>query len=182
MSIWKLLGFASEPADDGRGGDTESVRRIADSLNRLDGEWARYLAMFAYILSRVAHVDMDVSEDETRVMEHIIREHGNLSADQAAMVVQIARTQSLVFAGTDDFIVTREFDRLATHEQKLALLDCLFAVSSSDRTILTIEDNEIRRIARELRIEHADFVRARAAYRDHLAVLQDPSRTPNRDA
>jgi uncharacterized tellurite resistance protein B-like protein len=179
MSLWKLLGLSSEPADDGRRSDTESVRRIAESLNRLDGDRARYVAMFAYILSRVAHVDMEVSEDETRAMERIIREHGHLPDDQAVMVVQLARTQSLVFAGTDDFIVTREFDRLASHEQKLALLDCLFAVSASDRTILTVEDNEIRRIARELRIEHADFVNVRAAYRDHLAVLQAPSRTPS---
>ena len=63
---------------------------------------------------------------------------------------------------------------MATHEQKLALLDCLFAVSAADVSISTIEDNVIRQIAAELRLEHKDFISVRSRYRDHLAVLQDP--------
>lgn len=175
MSIWKLLGFAEEPKSSGSETETEAVRRIADSLNRLDTDQARYLATFAYILSRVAHVDLEVTDEETHQMERIIMDHGQLAEDQAIMVVQLARTQSLVFSGTDDFIVTREFDRIASPEQKRALLHCLFAVSSADQTILTIEDNEIRRIARELRIEHGEFIEVRSAFRDKLAVLQKGS-------
>jgi uncharacterized tellurite resistance protein B-like protein len=61
---------------------------------------------------------------------------------------------------------------LASRAQKLALLSCLFAVSSSDRSISTIEDNEIRKISRELRLDHSDFITARAAYKEHLEVLK----------
>ena len=66
---------------------------------------------------------------------------------------------------------------MATHEQKLALLDCLFAVSAADTSISTIEDNVIRQIATELRLEHKDFISVRSRYRDHLAVLQDPRKS-----
>lgn len=173
MSLWKRLGLVTDETPSS-GSDTEAVRRIADALNRLEPEHARHLAIFAYVLSRVAHVDLDVSEPETAAMERIIMEEGRLPEEQALMVVQMARTQSLVFSGTDDFLVTREFDRIATHEQKLSLLNCLFAVSASDASIATVEDNEIRRIAREIRIEHADFVAVRARYRDKLAVLHPP--------
>ena len=38
-----------------RDGDSESVRRIATQLERLEPEAARYLAAFAYVLARVAH-------------------------------------------------------------------------------------------------------------------------------
>ncbi len=172
VSIWKLLGIA-EDSQPSSASETQAVRHIAASLNRLEPDRARYLATFAYILSRVANVDLDVSDEETREMERIIMEHGQLPEEQAVMVVQMARTQSLVFSGTDDFLVTREFDRIATRDDKLALLHCLFSVSSADQTVLTIEDNEIRRITLELRIEHADFIKARSAFRDRLAVLQD---------
>ena len=68
--------------------------------------------------------------------------------------------------------MTREFGKLATREQKLAVLDCLFAVSSSDESIRTVEDNEIRRIASELKLEHADFIKVRSGHSRHLHVIK----------
>jgi len=162
--ILKLLGLeptGPEPSDD-------SIRRIADELDRLHPERARYIAAFAYILSRVARADQEISQAETAVMEQIVMDKGGLPRDQAIIVVQMAKTQHLVLGGTEDYTVTREFERRATHEQKLALIDCLFAVSASDDSILTVEDNEIVRVAHELKIEHADVVRLRSKYRDKL--------------
>jgi uncharacterized tellurite resistance protein B-like protein len=68
--------------------------------------------------------------------------------------------------------VTRKFDAIATHADKLALIDALFAVSSVDASIVTIEDNEIRRIANELKIEHAEYIAVRAKHLKNLAVLK----------
>ncbi|RPJ62437.1 MAG: TerB family tellurite resistance protein [Acidobacteria bacterium] len=171
MSILKFLGLKSEEsvAD---GPETQAVRKIAGELDRLEPEKARYLAAFAYILSRVAHADLKVSEDEVRTMERILVKIGMLSPEQAVMVVQIAKTQTLMFGATEDYLVTREFDRIATREQKLALLECLFAVSASDESISTVEDRSIRQVASELRLDHADFIRIRSTFRDHLAVLK----------
>ena len=33
--------------------------------------------------------------------------------------------------------------------------------------------NEIRRVAEEFRLDHSDFIAARSAYRDYLAVLRN---------
>jgi uncharacterized tellurite resistance protein B-like protein len=77
-----------------------------------------------------------------------------------------------LFGGTENFVVAQEFNRVATRAQKLALLNCLFAVSSSDRSISTVEDNEVRKISRELRLDHSDFIAARSAYKEHLEVLR----------
>ena len=79
------------------------------------------------------------------------------------------RKRALRHGGTEDFIVTREFTAIATREQKLALLDCLFGVSAIDRSIRTVEDNEIRRIASELKLDHSDYIAVRAAHVEHLA-------------
>ena len=148
------------------------MRRIAEELDKLEPDRARYIAAFAFILSRVAGADQDVSATEIAVMERLVMEKGGLPREQAIIVVQMAKTQHLLFGGTEDFLVTREFDRLATPEQKLALVDCLFAVSASDDTILTVEDNEIMRIAHELKVEHQDVIQLRARYRDKLEAAR----------
>ena len=88
------------------------------------------------------------------------------------LVVQIARSQNLLFGGTEDFLVAREFEQIASHDEKLALIDCLFAVAAADGSVSVVEDNEISHIAQVLRVEHADLVRARLAYQQYLSVLQ----------
>ena len=170
MSLLKFLGIAGP--DDSQERDISGVRTIVEALDTLGPERARYLAAFAYILSRVAHVDQHVSDQETAAIERVVGQEGRLPEAQAKLVVDIAKAQSVLFGGVEDFLVTREFSSLATHEEKLALLHCLFAVSSADETIAAIEDNEIRRISRELHIEHADYIAIRLAHRQHLGVLK----------
>jgi uncharacterized tellurite resistance protein B-like protein len=103
------------------------------------------------------------------LIEQLVASRAGLSADRAALVTRIARTQHLHHGGTEDFIVTREFEKAATREQKLALLECLFAVSAIDQSIRTVEDNEIRRVAAEIKLDHADYIAIRGAHASHLA-------------
>ena len=154
--------------------ETATVRRVVEALERQEPEAARYIARFAYILGRVAHADRTVTREETALMERIVAERGGLSEAQAILVVEIAKSQTVLFGATEDYLVTREFARSATREQKLALLDCCFAVSATDRDVSAEEDAAIRQIASELGLEHADFIAARTAYRDDLAVLKRP--------
>ncbi len=107
-------------------------------------------------------------------MEQIVVELGGIPSEQAVIVVQMAKTQNLLFGGTENYLVTREFNRVASREQKMALLDCLFAVSAADHEITTAEDQVIRQIADELLLEHADFIQVRSTFREHLAVLKKP--------
>ena len=94
--------------------------------------------------------------------------------EQAMIVVQMAKTQNLLFGGTDNFSVTKEFKRLSSREQKLGLLRCLFAVSAADESISTVESNEIRQITEELGLDRSDFTELRSEFREHLAVLKPP--------
>lgn len=175
MSIFKFLGFTTNDRPQANGAaDTETVRKIVEQLDHLDPERARFVAAFAYILSRVARADMSISEEETVAMERIVSEHGALPAAQAVIVVQMAKTQNLLFGGTENFQVTKEFKRIASREEKMALLDCLFAVSAADSGITTTESNVIRQIADELRLEHGDYIEVRTRFRDDLAVLRKP--------
>jgi uncharacterized tellurite resistance protein B-like protein len=174
VSLLRFLGLGHVAPAAASGGETATVRRIVEALERQDPDAARYIARFAYLLGRVAHADLDVSAEETRAMERIVMERAALPEEQAVIVVQIAKSQNVLFGGTENYLVAREFASSATREQKLALLDCCFAISAADRDVSGSEDTEIRRIATELGLEHADFIAARAAYRDYLAVLKRP--------
>lgn len=144
------------------------LRETLEALDHLEPAKARYLAAFAYLLGRVAHADHHVSPDETRAMEAHVREEGGLSAEQAMLVVQLAKTSNLLFGGTANFLVAREFAESATYDEKLALLRCLFAVSVTDASISLAEESEIHKVARELAIDHPDLVKLRIQYARHL--------------
>jgi uncharacterized tellurite resistance protein B-like protein len=144
------------------------LRETLAALDHLEPERARYLAAFAYLLGRVAHADQQVSPEETAAMEALVQEHGQLSPAQAVVVVQLAKSSNLLFGGTANYLVAREFSQLATYDQKLALMECLFALSAADETISTREEGEIHRIANELRIDHPDLITLRLAHQRHL--------------
>jgi uncharacterized tellurite resistance protein B-like protein len=146
--------------------------RTAAALDKLPPERARYIAAFAYLLARVAGVDLHVTPDEMDLMHRLVQREADLSDEESAAIVDLALGDARRFAGTHNLDVTREFLALSTPEQCLGLLRCLFAVSAADDSVATAEDNEIRRISRELKIEHADFIHARAEVREHLAVLK----------
>jgi len=175
MTLLELLGLSRPAETEAHSSEADALRRIVSALDEIEPEKARYIACFAYLLGRVANADLDISEDETREMERIVESRGGLPEAQAVLVVQIAKSQNKAFGSTQSFTVTQEFNQLATRPQKLAMLDCLFAVSSSDQSISTVEDNEIRNIARELRLDHSDFIASRSTYRQYIETLKRPA-------
>ena len=166
-----LKGRAEAPPSAGR--DTDTVRKIVRALDEMEPDRARYVAAFAYILSRVARADLNISKLETQEMERQVVRLSGLPEEQAILVVQIAKTQATLFGGTENFLVTQEFNQMATPEQKAALLRCLFAVAAADQNISGVEDREIKLISNELLLTHDDYISARLAFRQYLSVLKD---------
>lgn len=153
--------------------ETETVRKIVRQLDDLEPQRARFIAAFAYILSRVARADMNISDAETKEMEHQVIRLSGLPEEQAVLVVQIAKTQATLFGGTENFLVTQEFKEMANLKQRLALLECLFAVAAADTVISAVEEREIRLINDELQLTHDEFIATRVKFRQYLAVLKD---------
>jgi uncharacterized tellurite resistance protein B-like protein len=162
----------SAPAAGRSDADTDTVRRIAAELERLEPEQARYVAAFAYVLSRVARSDLKVSEAETAAMVTIVSRVAHLPEPQAALVVEIAKNQSRLFGGTEDFLVTREFREISTEDQRHELLHCLFSVAASEAGISAEEEGQIRQIASELGFAHDEYIAIRLKYSDQRTVMQ----------
>ncbi len=172
MSLFDWLGISKAPADlDSVEGDTRTVRKIVRRLESLEPEDARYLAAFAYILGRVANADQVITDDEIAEMETIVAQVGGLGPDLAVLVVQIAKSQNLLFGGTEDYLVTREFAQVATLDQKRNLMRCLFAVAAADGVVAVVEENEIARIAAELKIPRGEMIAAKEPYTAILETL-----------
>jgi uncharacterized tellurite resistance protein B-like protein len=149
------------------------LRDLIDSLDLLEPERARYLARFAYLLGRVALADRHASDDEVRAMEQLLIDEASLTAEQATVVVGLAKTSNLLFGGTADYEIAREFAEATTYAQKLALGRCLFAVASSDQIISLYEETEIHRIVNQLKILPQDLIQLRVLHGKFL-----PGRAP----
>jgi uncharacterized tellurite resistance protein B-like protein len=175
MSLRRFLpGSAAAPASAMKldAGDTETVRRIAGQLDALPVDRARYLAAFAYILTRAAAADLEISEVESRAIERLVEENGGLPEAQAVLVTQIARNQSLLYGSTEDYLVTRQFRELSKAEDRLALLRCCYLVGAADDTITAQESDTLQEIAKELDIERDAVNVIRNEFAPKLSAIQ----------
>jgi uncharacterized tellurite resistance protein B-like protein len=168
MSILRWLGIA--PAREER--DTDAVHRIVRELESMDPARARWLALFAFLLARVADVDLAVSEAETSEMERVVERIGGVPASQAALAVQIAKAENRLLGSTQNFLAAREFRDLASPEEKTDLLYCLFAVAAADDSISVPEEETVRQIAKELLVSNDEYLAIRSTWRDKRAVLR----------
>jgi len=172
LSLLRFLGLGGTPR--ATGDEPDTVRRIAAQLDALPPDQARYLATFSYVLARIAHADLEIHASEVAEMERIVREVAELGESEAALVVQIAKSQAQHLGGTDNYVVTRQFRRDSTPQQRAKLLQCIYAVAAADGTISGAESTEIMMIAEELGFTRPEANSLRAQYRDKLAEFKRP--------
>lgn len=106
-------------------------------------------------------------------MEALVAREGQLPTEQAMLVVGLAKSSHLMFAGTDNFLVARDFAAQVSDDEKLALVRCLFAVAIAEGTISIAEEREIQQVARELRIDPQAMIALRLEHRQYLPGLSD---------
>lgn len=176
MSVLRWLGLGGggsggRAAPDG----PDSIRRIASQLEELPEEQARYLAAFAYVLARVAQADLSIDAAEAAEMERLVARAAGLTQEEATLAVEIAKSQARLFGGTENYVVTREFRRASTREQRVRLLEALFAVAAADGSISALESAEIYSISDELGFTRPETNALRSRWRDKLSVFHDGS-------
>jgi uncharacterized tellurite resistance protein B-like protein len=175
MALLRFLGLGDRaPAASATARDTETatVRRIVAELEQVEPERRRFLAGFAYVLSRAAHADLSITTEETRLMEQIVVDIGKLPEAQAVLVVEIAKNQADLYGGTEDYLVTREFAAQASPEQRRAAVEACFAVVAVDHEITAEEYAELTEIATELGLSRDELNEIRRQHRDQLAAIQ----------
>ena len=162
---------ATDPA-----GDTATVRRIVAKLEAMPPEQARLTASAAYILARAANADLEISDEETAIMERALQERGAIDEATAVLVVQMAKLQAKSVGGTEDYVVTREFKGISTPEQRHNMARACFMISAANGSISAEESAVANQIANELDIEDADLAALRAEYTDQMSAVQQMRR------
>jgi hypothetical protein len=191
MAFRRLFGHPTNslPGDASRGmpstapdQETAAVRRIVAQLAALPAEQRRHVAGFAYILSRVANADLDISDAEVALMEKTVIDIADLPEAQAVLIVEIARNQAELYGGTEDFVVTREFAQQATADQREKLLRCCFAIGAADNSITAAEVAELDEIGQELGFTDTEVRAIRNEFKDQLSAIQQMRRLPGVEA
>ena len=153
-------------------GDTATVRRIVAKLEAMPPERARLVASAAYTLARAANADLDISADETAIIEHELQARAQLDEATAVLIAEMAKFQANTVGGTEDYVVTREFASLATDEQKRAMIRACFVISASNGSISAEESTEVNQIAKELDIPAEVLNDIRAEFHEQLSSVQ----------
>lgn len=166
------MAQASLDAASSAAGDTATVRRIVSRLERLPVEQARLVASAAYTLARAAQADLEISPDETAVIEKELQAHESLDEATAVLVTEMAKLQARTVGGTEDFIVTRELAALATDDQKVDVLRACFAVSAASGSISAEETAVLNQIAKELSVDSDVLNSIRNEFRDRMSSVQ----------
>lgn len=157
-------------------GETATVRRIVARLEEMPPERARLVASAAYTLARAAEADLDISEEETAVMERELQSHGAIDEPTAVLVTEMAKLQARTVGGTEDYVVTREFTNLANEQQRMAMLRACFVVGAASGTISAEESAVLNQIANELKLDAAVISSIRSEFHERLTSVQEVRR------
>ncbi len=172
-SILAKLGLAPAHQTPGAQGQTSAaVEHIAERLQSLGTDRARFVAALAMVLGRAARADLDVSEDERDAIAELLVADGGMARDHAELVADMVAHHDELGGVAEDYLATRELKRVATREELESALHALFAVCAADDSISLVEEEEVRQTASELGFTHEEYVAARAEYRDQREVLR----------
>ena len=157
-------------------GDTATVRRIVAKLEAMPPDQARLIASAAYTLARAANADLDISEEETAAIERELQDHKALDEATAVLVTEMAKLQAKTVGGTEDYVVTREFKKLASDAQRVSVVRACYAVMAANGTISAEETGAINQIADELDIDEDVLRSIRAEYHEKFSAVQQVRR------
>jgi uncharacterized tellurite resistance protein B-like protein len=117
------------------------------------------LSLSGGLMARVAHVDREVTEGEFDAMVNMLQQNWDLPKEAAAIVAEVAI--SAVAANMDYYRITREFFSCTTEQERTRFMDVLFAVADGDGKVSHEETEQIRSIARHLKLTHKQFIDAK---------------------
>jgi uncharacterized tellurite resistance protein B-like protein len=138
------------------------LKRKQSELSGAFGQSAeelRKLCLATGLLSHIANVDSEISQEEQATIRDIIAEDWGLSAEEAEVLCGISCDRTT--RGLDYYRLANGFFECTTFEERTEFLKTLFRVANASDNTDYDEIEEIRRVSRSLKVAHKDFIDAK---------------------
>jgi uncharacterized tellurite resistance protein B-like protein len=119
----------------------------------------RTLSLAGGVMAQVAQVNPQVTDAEVDTMVEALQAHWHLKSEEAAFVAGVAVSETATML--DQSRLVREFADACGPEERAEFLDVLFAVAAADGEATYDEIEELRTIARWLKLTHEQFIEAK---------------------
>jgi uncharacterized tellurite resistance protein B-like protein len=136
-------------------------RRVNEGETELeiDEDTLRTLSLAGGVMAQVARTNPQVTKNELGVIADALQTHWNLTPQQANFVAEVAVDETA--SHLDRYRLAREFADACTYKERASFLDVLFAVAAADGMATYEVIEEIRSIAKTLKLSHETFINAK---------------------
>jgi uncharacterized tellurite resistance protein B-like protein len=111
------------------------------------------------LLLEMTRMDGEIRPEQCARVEAAIREHFELSAEETKALIALAEAER--HDATDYFQFTSLINAQYTPEQKIHIIEQLWAVALADDALHRYEEHLVRKISELLYVPHSAFVAAR---------------------
>jgi len=126
----------------------------------------------AGLLSRVAYVDLEITEGEVKKMKEVLQEWTKLSEGSIIAIREMAISEMKELCGLENHLYVYPLNDVLDKKEKNEILSALFAISAADGSVSSMESEEIRTICKGLKLPHDHYIAARATVAEKLAALK----------
>lgn len=170
MALWDFLGL-------GKSSNTQKLEnlpsKLATLLPDLDDQARAKIAAIAGLFACVAQTDFHVSQAEKDDIANALIQWCKLSQNLANSVANLAIEEVAALASLEVHQYTNTLDKILNDEERVGLLESLFHLAASDGEVDSEESEFIRHITHGLRLDHHEFIAARATVLNHLKMLKN---------
>jgi uncharacterized tellurite resistance protein B-like protein len=111
------------------------------------------------LLLEMTRMDGEIRPEQCARVEAAIREHFELSAEETKALIALAEAER--HDATDYFQFTSLINAQYTSEQKIHIIEQLWAVALADDALHRYEEHLVRKISELLYVPHSAFIAAR---------------------
>ena len=126
----------------------------------------RRLCALGGLMGIVAQADGEIDRREMEEIRRQLRLRNHFDPESLEVLMTIIEEESV--RGLDRRSLISEYADTATFEERVHLLDLLFAVASADQALTHMELEELRGIASALGLSHRQYIDAKVRSRDRV--------------
>jgi len=115
-----------------------------------------FICLVGTLMATIAHVDEHFDPAEKKALKRCLTDQFALKGKELTLLFEVVEEQAR--QGFDFHEVVMELNRIASYNDRIHLMECLFEVSIADGEMAHGEAEEIRRITKALRIPHKTFI------------------------